>query len=230
MWNSGTLSKQWKLFWRWRTEPTRAPVPSVDGHGAHKYSCCPNYSWHHPASCSKQKAIKIIPVWLSLGVALGGVCALQPWQARDKARHNRQEQETPLYEALYKQHLRNVRASKYHDIPTPVCRFGTNCSLLDRDFQTCCVAAVMIRCQGCTHERISVVCRLIVSASVDSQHCAYIRVRKTGWLLGPADSVRQNAYTSRACTTPLSKNILHTKNAQIPVALTVTPNIFVGPQ
>jgi len=52
---------------------------SVDGRGAHKYSCSSNYSRQRTASCSKQNAIKIISVRLSLGVALHDVCTLQTW-------------------------------------------------------------------------------------------------------------------------------------------------------
>jgi len=102
---------------------------SVDGRGAHKYSCRSNYSRQRTASCSKQNAIKIISVRLSLGVALHDVCTLQTWYTQKTGTwlcrtlvlyrdQNKRKLRFMMY--LTNSVIRNVRASKFHNNPRPL--------------------------------------------------------------------------------------------------------------
>jgi len=101
---------------------------SADGRSAYKYSCRSNYSQHRTASCSKQNAIKIISVRLSLGVAPHDVCTLQTWYtqktgtwlSRTLVLHRNQKRKISFMMYFTNSVLRNVRASKFHKNPRPV--------------------------------------------------------------------------------------------------------------
>jgi hypothetical protein len=114
---------------------------SADGRGAYKYSCRSNYSQHRTASCSKQNAIKIISVQLSLGVAPHDVCTLQTWYtqktgtwlSRTLALHRIQKRKTSFMMYFTNSVLRNVKSVEISqqsqtcgDMSVPVCRFGMN--------------------------------------------------------------------------------------------------------
>jgi len=102
---------------------------STDGRGAHEYSCRSNYSRQRTASCSKQNAIKIISVRLSLGVALHDVCTLQTWYTQKTGTWlsrtlvlHRDQKKRKLSFMMYLTNRvhRKVLASKFHNNPRPV--------------------------------------------------------------------------------------------------------------